>query len=250
MRMMKHRLTVVVPGRSAANVSSASMKSVIETLGPRPSLTDQSQTGKMRDVYPISILRFENLLTRIGPGKFTEAWMLFSMTLLLNAIRVDTFTRDTRKDLSRQCFYIVRLMMAQKQYRRGMTGILLGRGKRGDTVTLLSERTAIRILNTVLVLLCVGDRVDDIALGRLSSHPVENFFGFVRRSVHDVNTFVQMLTATARSTIVKQGWRGLGLVGHVRTRISNSGVKMFQGEASWPSRQGEGDKRGSPGIDG
>jgi hypothetical protein len=129
-------------------------------------------------------------------------------------------------------------MMAQKQYRRGRTRILVERGKWGDTVTPLQERTAIRILNTVLVLLCVCDRVGDIALGRLSSHPVENFFGFLRRSVHDVNTFAQMLTATARSTIVKQHWRRLGRVNHLPPNIGNSGVKVSQGEANDPTAIG------------
>jgi hypothetical protein len=90
--MIKCRLTVIVRERSAADVSSASMQSVIETLGARPSLTDESQIGKMRDVSPISLFRFENLLTLIGAGKFTEAFMLLPMTLLLNAVRVDTFT--------------------------------------------------------------------------------------------------------------------------------------------------------------
>jgi hypothetical protein len=218
-----------------ANVSSASIKSVIETSGPRPSLTDETQIRKMRDVDPISIFRFENLLTLIGARKFTEALMLLPMTLLPKAVQVDTFARDRRKDLLRQCFHVVRLMMAQKQYRRGRTGILVERGKRVDTVTPLQERTAIWNLNTILVLPSVCDRGGDIALGRLSSYPVENLFGFFRCSVQDVNTFAQMLTATARSTIVKQPWRRLGLVDHIRSRIGNSGVKMFQGEASDPA---------------
>jgi hypothetical protein len=48
----------------------------------------------MRDVDPISLsfFRFENLLTRVGAGKFTEVFMLLPMTLFLNAVRVDTFT--------------------------------------------------------------------------------------------------------------------------------------------------------------
>jgi hypothetical protein len=40
-----------------------------------------------------------------------------------------------------------------------------------------------------------------------------------------------MLTATAESTIVKQGCRQLGIVDHIRTRIGNFRVKIFQGEA-------------------
>jgi hypothetical protein len=44
-----------------------------------------------------------------------------------------------------------------------------------------------------------------------------------------------MLTAMAWSTIVKQRWRRLGLVDHIRTRIGNSGVNIFQGQASDPT---------------
>jgi hypothetical protein len=56
----------------------------------------------VRNVRPISIFRFENLLTLIGAEKFTETFMLLRMTLLFNAVRVDTFTRDTRQCLSHQ----------------------------------------------------------------------------------------------------------------------------------------------------
>jgi hypothetical protein len=154
-RIMKYPLTVVVQGPSVAHVSSANIKSVIEMLEPRPSLTDESQIGKMRDFHPISIFRVEDLLTLIGAGKFTEAFMLLPITLLLNAVGVDTFTRDTRKDLLRQCFHIVRLMMAQNDYRRGRTGILVEKGKRGDTVTPLQERTPIRIPKTVCFARCL-----------------------------------------------------------------------------------------------
>jgi hypothetical protein len=62
-RLMKHRLAVVVTGSFGATFSSANVQSVIETLGPRPRLTDESQIAKMRDVYPIAIFRFEHLLT-------------------------------------------------------------------------------------------------------------------------------------------------------------------------------------------
>jgi hypothetical protein len=158
-----------------ANVPSASIKSVIETWGPRSPLIDDGQIGRMREAEPISIFRFENLLTLIGAGKFTDALMLLPMTLLLNAVRVDTLTHDTRKDLLRQCFHIVRLMMAQKQYHRGRTGIVVERGKRGDTVTSLQERGAIRILNTVLVLLSGCDRVGDMVRSRWVASRVRRF---------------------------------------------------------------------------
>jgi hypothetical protein len=63
--------------------------------------------------------QFANILTLISHGKFTEADMLLSMTLLLNSGRVPAFNRDTRKALLHQCVHLVRLIMAEKEYREG-----------------------------------------------------------------------------------------------------------------------------------
>jgi hypothetical protein len=111
-RMMKCRLIIVLPGPFAQTVYSASTQSVIEILGQRPPLTDESQITKMRNAYPAPIFRFENILTLISHGKFTEAVMLLPVTLLLNLVSLDAFNRDTRKDVLQQCFHLVRLMMA------------------------------------------------------------------------------------------------------------------------------------------
>jgi hypothetical protein len=92
---------------------------MIEILGARLPLTDESQIGKMRDAYPKTIFRFENILRLISHAKFTEAIMLLPMTLLPNSVRVDGFNSDTRKDLLRQCFHLARLMTIQKEYRDG-----------------------------------------------------------------------------------------------------------------------------------
>jgi hypothetical protein len=118
-RMMKYRLAIVLPGRFAQTVYSASTQSMIEILGPRPPLTDESQIGKMTDAYQTPIFRFENILTLSSHGKFTEAAILLPMTLLLNLVRTDAFNRDARKNLRHQRFHLVRLMMAQKEYREG-----------------------------------------------------------------------------------------------------------------------------------
>jgi hypothetical protein len=71
----------------------------------------------MRDVQPISIFRFEIILMLITAGKFTEAVVMLPITLLLNSVRVDLFTRKTRKDLLHQCFYLIKLMTEQKHHR-------------------------------------------------------------------------------------------------------------------------------------
>jgi hypothetical protein len=78
---------------------------MVETLGPIFPLTAESQIGKMRDVYPISIFRFKIILALITAGKFTEAVLLLQITLLLNSVRFNLFSR--RKDLLHQCFSLI-----------------------------------------------------------------------------------------------------------------------------------------------
>jgi hypothetical protein len=89
---------------------------MVETLGPILPLTDESQIGKMRVVYHILIFRFEIMMALITAGRFTEAVMLLLMTLLLNSMRVDLFSRETRKDLLHQCFYLIKLITEQKHH--------------------------------------------------------------------------------------------------------------------------------------
>jgi hypothetical protein len=102
-----------------------------------------------------------------------------------------------------------------------------------DLVLPLQGKTAIGILNTILVFLFVHNTFDGVPLDRLSRHPLEHVLGFLRHSVHDVNTFTGMLTATANSIIVKECYRQLGIATHIRTRASNSGAKYIQVSRGW-----------------
>jgi hypothetical protein len=105
---------------------------------------------------------------------------------------------------------------------KGKQECLPERSKQGDPVVPLHEKTGIRILNLILILLHTLETFDDIALSHLSSHPVENFFGYLRRSVHDVNTFTQMLTATAKSGVVREGYKRLRTGDQIRRSVSNA----------------------------
>jgi hypothetical protein len=53
----------------------------------------------------------------------------------------------------------------------------------------------------------------------LSTHPVENFFGLLRRIIHDVNTFNQMLKAMANLHLMNKGIE----------IPSKQGIQMFDG---------------------
>jgi hypothetical protein len=92
----------------------------------------------------------------------------------------------------------------------------------------LREKAGHWILNTIIIFLYILDKFEDIGLDRLLSHPLENFFGFLRRSIHDVNTFRQMLMATAKSTSVTEAQKKLRLADRIPKRANNSGVMSYK----------------------
>jgi hypothetical protein len=69
----------------------------------------------------------------------------------------------------------------------------------------LTKEALIRHLNTLLVIIWLLRDASDIAFDRLSTHLVDNFFGLLRRIIHDVNTFNQMFNGTANLSLMNEG---------------------------------------------
>jgi hypothetical protein len=71
----------------------------------------------------------------------------------------------------------------------------------------------------------------DIAFDRLSRHPVKNFYGLLRRIIHDVNTFNQTLKAMPNMLLMNEGIEILSQEGdpnvqRISTRMDMAGVKI------------------------
>jgi hypothetical protein len=116
-------------------------------------------------------------------------------------------------------------------------------GSVNDRVTLLTKEALIRHLNTLLAIICLLRDASDIALDRFSVHPVEHFFGLLRRITHDVNTFNQMVKATANLRLMNDGIEILSKEGdpdrrRIPTHMNMAAVKirkaqMDQHDSSW-----------------
>jgi hypothetical protein len=59
-------------------------------------------------------------------------------------------------------------------------------------------------LNALLEIIWLLRDALDLVLDRLWIHPVKNFFGLLRRTIHDGNTFNQMLKATANMSLMNE----------------------------------------------
>jgi DUF4097 and DUF4098 domain-containing protein YvlB len=83
----------------------------------------------------------------------------------------------------------------------------------------------------VLAIIWLLRDASNITLNRLSTHPVENFFGLLMRIIHDVSTFNQMLKATANLRLMNEGIEILSKEGapdvrQISTRMNMASVKI------------------------
>jgi hypothetical protein len=84
----------------------------------------------------------------------------------------------------------------------------------------------VRFLNTVLFFLFSLSNYSHLALDRLSTHPLENFFGFVKWDANNINTVNEMIGIMAHTDIVQEADRALELEEHAHHCVNLAGVHI------------------------
>jgi hypothetical protein len=184
------------------------MKSIV---GMAPALTDVSRLGKMRAIYPLSVFCVRTIAILLHNGMIVDAIALLPMTLFLTALRLEKVALVARMDMLQMSFFFVLSMFQECKVLADQSQRPLQVSNANDKVTLLTTETLIRHLNKLLAIIWLLRDAPDLALDRLSTHPVENFFGRLRRIIHDVNTFNQMLKAIDNLGLMNEGVKALSL---------------------------------------
>jgi hypothetical protein len=83
-----------------------------------------------------------------------------------------------------------------------------------------------RLLNTVLLFLFSLSNYGHLALDQLRTHPLENFFGFMRWDANNINTINEMIATITHTDIVQEADRALELEEHARHRVNLAGVHI------------------------
>jgi hypothetical protein len=201
-QFLKYELTFAYGGAS----SSISQERVRATLDLAAPLSDLSQIGKMRDAYPLVITRIENILELIDQNAFPKAVALLPLALCFHAMHLETVTRETRIDLLRTAFFLVwklyelRIRGADKNPKETSKG-----GKR----MIFTFEWVVRFLNTVLLFLFSLNNYTHLALDRLNTQTLKNFFGFVRWDANNLNTANEMTGTITHTDVVQEADRAL-----------------------------------------
>jgi hypothetical protein len=216
-------------------VDGLNLRSVL-SLGP--ALEDTSSAGKMRDAYPIAIFRLEHVLTLFEHQFFGEALYLLPWALVFRVLFSEVISKRTRLfalEVALLIFtYFEKLYhpVTRRTSAPFTTDVKLPlkqglrpQGPPGSQVALLKWITLIRGMSTIAALICALNQFDfDLPLDRLSTHPLENFFGLLRRLVHDCNMFHDVLHPVARNCVVQHVCDALGHRQSIRRRINLVGV--------------------------
>jgi hypothetical protein len=197
-----------------------------------------TSTGKMRDDYPIAIFRLEHVLTLFENRFFGEGVYLMPWAFAFRALFSEVISKRTRT-FSLEVALLL-LTYFEKSYhpedrrKPGPFTIELHlpsrpklnqQGPRRSEMAPFQKMTVTRGMSTMAALICALEEFGfDLPLDRLSSHPLENFFGLLRRLLNDCNMFQELLRAAARNCVVQRVQDSLGHPRDVCGRINVAGV--------------------------
>jgi hypothetical protein len=164
-----------------------------------PVFSDKTGTGKMRDAYAIALFRLEYVIELFRKCAFGEALVLLPWSLMFICLRSSGLSNGTRIYILE--FVAVLLFHFYEQKETGLPE----QGQAQSRVRAFKKSTLKRAINTVIGLAsAMSTYGKELPLDRLTTHPLENFFGLMRRLLHDCNSFSEVLRAMARNSIVNE----------------------------------------------
>jgi hypothetical protein len=113
-------------------------------LGSGAPLTDLSLVGKMRDVYPLVIMRIEHMITLLQNNATAEALAWLPLSLCFKAVRLETITHGTRRFMLHVSFFMVKNLYDTKKSGQNPNPETSKRKK----TRIFTSQWSIRFLNT------------------------------------------------------------------------------------------------------
>jgi hypothetical protein len=181
----------------------------------------------MRDAYPLVISRVENINKLFENDAIMEGLVWLPVCLVFNAIRLDTIGRATRLFMLRVSWFMFWDLYDRKK-RKVDKNPPTGRIK-GHKLTVFTSQWSIHFFDTGLLLILSIETYECIALDRERTHPLQNFFGHMRKDSNDVNTPARMKAVIAHTEIVTQALIDLELDQTIPGRANLAGVQLTDG---------------------
>ena len=146
-------------------------------------LGDQTAWGKMRDIYPLKLFNTRNAITLFEKNKTSAGFYVTIYSLIIETFRNIYLDRELRLKLADFCLIILLSLLKSCDKLPEETGFRV-QSRSNNKYSWFNDKSGIIKLSNTLISLCICLRnevfCNHFGLERLSSHPVENFFGQFR----------------------------------------------------------------------
>lgn len=217
-RMLAHTIMLY------SGCPTTSLESMRRVLNVGSALSDDSQIGKMRDAYVVSLFTFENVYKLMRAGHYVEACLLFPFACWTAVIFSDGIELQLRLFLVELAFQLI-----HSWYVEASSLVAAGvrtRGAANQVTTFCDSHYTRRILNTLVmfgVALTFG--CENMRMDALGTHLVENSIGIARASSNDPR-YERIIQTYTHSEVKKEIAAKLGISLYVHGRVNHGGCKV------------------------
>ena len=215
-------------------------------------LTDLTPIGKMRDIYAIAFFSLENLANLIIADEYYSVAVILPFVCFVNAVTNSAISINTAVVLLEIAFeglikFLNLMSIPQEDWEK------TAQKKRAniDYLTVLPMTLLKRLIPTIVTLLLnmkmyvriniehdvegipeeivkQFEEMIDFAIDRLTTHPEENFNGFIRDEAKAQDTVATIMRIVARSSMVKNFLLKHGIDVTKRGRANVGGLKASE----------------------
>jgi hypothetical protein len=183
----------------------------------------------MHDMFAVQLFSVDNLVTMCSANEsainLAEVEYMTPFVLWYAVVATGNLTRKVRLDLLQMVFrlfakwYVIWSNLPAKKINDNTSAT-------GGRISFAVEGLdVIRYMNSVIFLYPAIRDIDDVALNRIGTHPVENYFGMIRLSSIYDHSWDRFVSAAAKGILSDEIRAATGLKSHSRRDFSVGGVK-------------------------
>ena len=189
-----------------------------------PVLSDESQIGKMRDSYAVSLFTFKNVSKLLKAGQFVAACFFLPFACWSAVIYSCDIKLSLRLFLVELSFQLLRTYFGQFEKLKAKGVVLKASGE--SCVTFATPQAAMRMLNTLAAFsLALSFSNENIRMDSLGTHLVENTIGIARATSADPR-YERIVETYTNAELKKRVAAKLGVTIHIPGRINQGGCKV------------------------
>jgi hypothetical protein len=232
--MNKTHVLAIFPSVNSPTISVANF----ESLKIAKYLLTDSRASKMVDNLPLSLFKLKNIKKALDLHDFSMVYILLPWTFFRYAVLDPTLTRNERIDLLSLVFTfllvykigLINYFEAKKrvnpdiinQFKQNQNRVLSS-----NIITLYDFQTLDKALSLIYFLLNELSNNEDLHLGALSTHFLEDFFGMMRHFDLGDDRCCRFIQSVMKAVMMSDLKKKLNISVHISSRVSDSGATVL-----------------------